>query len=315
MANDLGSIDYGYRLGDTPMGAWMQADEDNYKRQARMRAQQQQEEEFKRQAEKDKVSADYMRAQAEYMRDNIGARKELANDNNVLKQQQAAQEQAVRVRPLVMAIQDQVKKSQSGDMASLYKAAELHKQLEENFPEAAKILSAGKQRQPNRFQLSQGGQQQQVESQLDPETFGSFANNWPKDKVSGQEAVADTRAGATRYQADQSFAATKYKADLAASAAKAVAEIRANVKDKTTATKLEASIVAAQNAVLQAEEEGRDPTQAQQILEQWIQISAQTAQSRATQEKMEVPGINRTSPSKEISKPKPGSAGNPIKLQ
>lgn len=316
--NDLGSIDYGFRLGNTPMGAWMQAEEDNYKRQARTRAAQQQEEEFKRQQEKDKASADYMRAQADYMRDNIGARKELAEENNVLKRQQAAQEQVVRARPLVMAIQDQVKKSQSGDMAALYKAAELHKQMEENFPEAAKVLSAGKQRQPNKFQLSQGGQTQEIQSQLDPETFPSFANNWPKDKVTGQVESTGIRADASQENSRRTLEGVKYAADARQKTQSALLSLRASIKNKELANKFEARLIQAQDAVDQAIAGGEDPAPYMAQLDQLVNLAAVFAQTRNTTPQVDLNemGVPTTSPSKETQKvkPKQGSRENPIKL-
>jgi hypothetical protein len=176
MANDLNSIDYGFRPTG-PGGAWMQGQEDLYTRAARQAQQEAAAQEAARKEQHDMALQKYYEAQAAAQQDAIKQRAETARDSLVLKNQQAKQLQDVNGRPLMQATVDLAGKPNEGmDMGKLVQAARMYNNLETQMPEAVqKALST-----PRKYKDPQSGEV--FESKFDPEAMAALTGSWQKDK-------------------------------------------------------------------------------------------------------------------------------------
>lgn len=307
MANDLNSLDYGFR--PTGMGgAAMQANEELYLRDARAKQQQMAEAEFQRKADHDLALADYYKAQTAQARDSLLARQEAAQENAVLKRAQAEVLRKQQARPVVDQILQLTEKGKQGDMQSVIQAARMHKMLEEQFPDYAKLIP-----QQNKFQDVDPVTKkvrQSVMSGYDPETFAAGAQNWPRDPGYVKTEVANTNANSRENVAKTAADASKYSADRRAEAQQLVLALREKMGDKAQAGKLEAQVTQLWQQVQQG------VPGAQEQLDSLLNTSANFWQSKATAPKLDL-GLPTTSPSKQgqEARGKAGSQDNPIKLK
>ena len=251
MANDLNSIDYGFRPTG-PGAGFMQGQEQAYIQAARARAEEAAQQEAERKAKHDEASRQYTEALAANARDSIAQRMQASKDAAVYKTEQANQLRDVNARPLMQATVDMAGTPNQGmDMGRLAQAARMYSQLESQMPEAVrKVMST-----PRTYKDPQTGQT--FQSNFDPEAMAALTGAAQKDKntanLEKQSMVGqqNQELEALRQQGRMELQKMRGAAQQAVAAAKAKGN-----------TKIEGLIVEAYNQAQQyAESPQHDPQQ------------------------------------------------------